>query len=161
MYTITYKDIIVNITGDFNPKFVDAVIRRSIQKIEQCWMENNQLHRTDGPAILYADGGEEWYQNDELHNPNGPAVIFPGGSDENFQPKKEWWIHNERHRTDGPAVIHFDGSIEYWEQNDQVPVPEDWWQNIIEQSPHSAQIKFYLNTILQNIEDQLNLLQSQ
>jgi len=27
----------------------------------QEWYDNDQLHRTDGPARIYADGSQEWY----------------------------------------------------------------------------------------------------
>ena len=46
--------------------------------------DQGQFHRTDGPALIYADG----YQS--------------------------YWINGERHRIDGPAVIHPDGYPEYW-----------------------------------------------
>ena len=34
-----------------------------------------QLHRTDGPAIEWADGTKWWYQNGLLHRTDGPAII--------------------------------------------------------------------------------------
>jgi len=30
------------------------------------WYQNNKLHRTDGPAIEYANGAKYWYQNGKL-----------------------------------------------------------------------------------------------
>ena len=30
------------------------------------WYLNGKLHREDGPAIEYADGGKEWYLNGKL-----------------------------------------------------------------------------------------------
>ena len=37
-----------------------------------------QLHRTDGPAIEYADGSKSWYQNAMRHRTDGAAI--------------EWWM---------------------------------------------------------------------
>lgn len=33
-------------------------------------------HREDGPAILEASGTEVWFINDELHRPDGPAIVY-------------------------------------------------------------------------------------
>lgn len=47
-----------------------------INKIgDKCWYnEQGRLHRTDGPAIEYANGDKLWYINGTLHRENGPAV---------------------------------------------------------------------------------------
>ena len=50
---------------------------------------NGQLHRTDGPAIEYADGSKSWCQYGKRHRTDGPAVEWPGGS-------KAWYINGER-----------------------------------------------------------------
>jgi len=73
--------------------------------------KENQFHRTDGPAVEYADGRKQWRINDKLHRENGPAVEYPGGS-------KWWYINDKRHREDGPAIERFDGS-KYWYFNDK------------------------------------------
>ena len=39
-----------------------------------------QLHRTDGPAIEYADGSKLWYQNGQLHRTDGPAIEWADGT---------------------------------------------------------------------------------
>ena len=36
-----------------------------------------QLHRTNGPAVEYSDGGRTWYQNGILHRIEGPALENP------------------------------------------------------------------------------------
>lgn len=36
--------------------------------------EDGQLHRDDGPSVIYANGREEWYQNGQLHREDGPAI---------------------------------------------------------------------------------------
>ena len=66
------------------------------------------LHREDGPAVEYADGGKSWYKDNELHREDGPAVEYPDGS-------KEWYVNGKRHREDGPAI---DGAL-----------AKSWWVN--------------------------------
>src|SRR6056300_392975 len=60
------------------------------------------LHREDGPAFEYTDGGKEWYINGEFHREDGPAVEYADGD-------KAWYINGEFHREDGPAVEYADG----------------------------------------------------
>jgi hypothetical protein len=67
-----------------------------------------QLHRTDGPAIVWPCGSKEWYINGQLHREDGPAVELNTDT-------KEWWIHGQKHREDGPAV---EGSMQ-----------DEWWVN--------------------------------
>jgi len=38
------------------------------------------LHRTNGPAIEWADGIKEWYNMGMRHRTNGPAVEYADGS---------------------------------------------------------------------------------
>ena len=45
-----------------------------------------ELHRTDGPAIIHANGTELWYQNGQRHRIDGPAAVFAGGY-------KAWYIN--------------------------------------------------------------------
>ena len=33
-----------------------------------------QLHRDEGPAIEWIDGGKEWFQNGQMHRIGGPTV---------------------------------------------------------------------------------------
>jgi hypothetical protein len=56
----------------------------------RCYFNNaNQLHRTAGPAIEYADGSKSWYQNDQRHRTDGPAIDWIGG-------RKEWYQNDKR-----------------------------------------------------------------
>ena len=48
-----------------------------------------KLHRTDGPAIEWADGYRAWYQNGKQHREDGPAVKYPDGY-------REYWVHGIR-----------------------------------------------------------------
>lgn len=46
----------------------------------QWYNEKRKLHRTDGPAVIRTNGGQEWYQNGKLHRIDGPAVIRADGT---------------------------------------------------------------------------------
>ena len=48
-----------------------------------------QLHRTDGPAIEYANGTKYWCQNGQRHRTDGPAVEHADGS-------KAWCVNDKR-----------------------------------------------------------------
>jgi len=50
---------------------------------------NEQLHREDGPAIVYCDGTEEWYLNDYRHRIDGPAIVYPNGI-------LQWYLNGEK-----------------------------------------------------------------
>jgi hypothetical protein len=49
---------------------------------EECiiWRLNHQRHRTDGPAVIYANGSQVWYLNNQRHRTDGPAVIWADGA---------------------------------------------------------------------------------
>ena len=75
----------------------------------QRWYQNEQLHRLDGPAVIYANGSQfwcQWCQNGLLHRLDGPAVICATGA-------QRWYQNGLLHRLDGPAVIGADGTL-YW-----------------------------------------------
>lgn len=46
-------------------------------------------HRKYGPALIWADGTQFWLQNDILHRTDGPAVISPNDN------SHEWWVHGQ------------------------------------------------------------------
>ena len=48
----------------------------------QHWYRNGELHREDGPAIVYPNGPQHWYRNGKSHREDGPAVIRPDGYQE-------------------------------------------------------------------------------
>jgi hypothetical protein len=64
--------------------------------------ENGELHREDGPAIEYADGGKDWYWYGKCHRQDGPAYEDANGF-------KVWYWHGQYHRQDGPAIEDADG----------------------------------------------------
>jgi hypothetical protein len=49
------------------------------------WYQNDQRHRTNGPAVEHNNGDKFWYQNDQLHRIDGPAVEYASGA-------KSWYI---------------------------------------------------------------------
>jgi len=67
----------------------------------------NDLHRVDGPAIIWMDGTELWYQHGKLHREDGPAVEHANGL-------HEWYRDGKLHREDGPALTHRNGDTETW-----------------------------------------------
>ena len=48
-----------------------------------------ELHRTDGPAVEYADGSKAWYVDGKRHRTDGPAIELADGS-------KEWYVDGRR-----------------------------------------------------------------
>ena len=49
------------------------------------WWVDGKLHRTDGPAVEWADGSKVWHLNDKLHRTDGPATEYADGT-------KVWWV---------------------------------------------------------------------
>jgi hypothetical protein len=45
-------------------------------------------HRTDGPAIEWADGDKWWFLNGKHHRTDGPAIECMDGS-------TQWWLHDD------------------------------------------------------------------
>jgi hypothetical protein len=57
--------------------------------------------------IVDNDGTKYWFLNGQHHRTNGPAIEYANGD-------KEWLFNNKRHRIDGPAVEYANGGKEYW-----------------------------------------------
>ena len=62
----------------------------------------------DGSRISINDEGQ-------LHRENGPAIIYPGGT-------KEYFLNGKRHRIDGPAIEYRGKDFEYWYEGKYLPV---------------------------------------
>lgn len=75
-------------------------------------LQNGQLHRDDGPAVEWADGGQEWWQHGEMHRDDGPSMEYIDGT-------KAWHQGGALHRDDGPALKGRDGTT-YWYQHGQL-----------------------------------------
>ena len=54
----------------------------------QLWYVTGRLHRTDGPALIWANGTQLWYVTGRLHRTDGPAVIWANGH-------QEWWVRGQ------------------------------------------------------------------
>ena len=61
-----------------------------------------RLHRTDGPALIHANGSVKWYRHGVRHREDGPACIYVNGT-------RKWYRDGLRHRDDGPASTYPDG----------------------------------------------------
>ena len=48
------------------------------------YMLNNVIHRSNGPAIMYADGHEKWRLYGKWHRYYGPADFIG----------EDWWVHD-------------------------------------------------------------------
>ena len=92
-----------------------------------------QLHREEGPAIIWADGSMEWWQNGQRHCIGGPAVEWGDGT-------REWYQNGVRHREDGPAYVGYRESVKEWWQRGlkhRIDGPaieyangyQEWWLN--------------------------------
>jgi hypothetical protein len=66
------------------------------------WWRFGKLHRTDGPAIILADGSEEWYLDGIRHRVGGPAFTRRDSSGEIIV--EQWFTDGRLNRIDGPAV---------------------------------------------------------
>ena len=73
----------------------------------QSWYKDGKCHRLDGPARIGADGGQFWYKDGKLHREDGPAWIGADGG-------QQWWVEGHRHRDSGPAWIGADGSQQWF-----------------------------------------------
>ncbi len=79
-------------------------------------LPDGRLHRSDGPAVEWADGGLEYRQHGLLHRSDGPAMITAHGL-------RAWYSSGLLHRLDGPAHVDPDGTVEYWVYGSRIDVP--------------------------------------
>ena len=61
-------------------------------------LKNNQIHRTEGPAVVFEDGSYIWYFCGKESRPNGPALCYQNQM-------MRWKVNGLLHRTDGPAFL--------------------------------------------------------
>lgn len=78
---------------------------------EKWYNEKNELHREDGPAVIYKykEDRKEWWINGKLHRVGAPAIIEKNKTE-------EWWVNGKLHRENGPAIISFNGN-QIWYKN--------------------------------------------
>ncbi len=89
------------------------------------WWIYGKRHRENGPAIEYSDGNRYWYQNGKYHRLDGPAVENSNGS--------TWWYQNDYlHRLDGPAVELSNGSVSWYIKGKQY-LEQEWFEVLDEE----------------------------
>lgn len=66
-----------------------------------------EVHRTDGPAVIHADGTKLWYQNGQCHRTDGPAIEWYDGTE-------SWYQNGKRHRIDGAAIVYSGGYMAWF-----------------------------------------------
>jgi hypothetical protein len=54
---------------------------------------DGQLHREDGPAVVYEDGTRLWLIEGNLHRADGPAIIYEDG-------EIQWWLNGIQYTED-------------------------------------------------------------
>lgn len=64
------------------------------------YRRGGQLHRLNGPAVVWLDGTKLWYVDGQLHRDGGPAVTHPSGS-------TEFWEHGQRTDPEPAAPVIF------------------------------------------------------
>jgi hypothetical protein len=79
-----------------------------------------QLHREDGPALVFSYGLMEYWQYGKLHRTDGPARIFPDGYE-------EWHANGKHHRIDGPAIIWPSGRKNWYINNQAITEEVEAW----------------------------------
>ena len=88
-----------------------------------------KLHREDGPALYYPNGGKSWYINGKLHREDGPAVERANG-------KRQWYKDGLLHREDGPATYYEGGLFDEAEGEeyalDGVKLHKSDWEHEVE-----------------------------
>ena len=53
---------------------------RKTGRDQSFWLDG-QLHRTDGPALVTAEGDEHWYVEGRRHRADGPAIVTRNGAE--------------------------------------------------------------------------------
>jgi hypothetical protein len=105
-------------------------------------LKNNQIHRTEGPAVVFEDGSYIWYfwgkvsrlrweVNGLSHRPDGPATLT--------KTTRTWAINGITHRQDGPA-IELGHTLEQLRKNKHFTTSHDL--------PRPWHIAFYINGLL-------------
>lgn len=112
------------------------------------WWLNGVRHRTDGPAVVTADGIKEWWKKGKLHREDGPAVEWANGS-------KEWWLNGDLHRIDGPAVERVYGANQWWLHGIRYSTAEDWAREVLKLNGKEATADAVNNLVRQVLQPHL------
>jgi hypothetical protein len=65
-------------------------IKTEFPNVTEYYNEQGQLHREDGPAIIFSNGRKQWWINGKLHRVDGPAIEWSDGS-------KSWFLKGEKY----------------------------------------------------------------
>ncbi len=65
--------------------------------VKRWFNEKGELHREDGPAIVWPDGTKMWFKNGQRHREDGPAVEYPSGN-------CGWYLNGEKVEASGKAL---------------------------------------------------------
>jgi len=78
---------------------VENYTKREVSEFRTVCYYNSvgQIHRTDGPAIIFVNGDKYWMVNEKRHRLNGPAVIWYTDTSSSM-PVQEWWINNKEYK---------------------------------------------------------------
>ena len=49
--------------------------------------QKGELHRDEGPAVIWRNGQQAWYRNGKYHREDGPAIIWADGT--------QFWFLND------------------------------------------------------------------
>jgi hypothetical protein len=79
----------------------------------QHWHKEGELHRLDGPAIIYPNGEQFWYKEGVRHRLDGPAIVYADG-------EQRWFKEGKLHRLDGPAAIFASGEPFWYVEGKEV-----------------------------------------
>ncbi len=113
-----YSETVIYITNNTND-MIKFVKNRKVSNTEMTialiiFRFNGQMHRDDGPAVVYANGRQEWWCHGKLHREGGPAVMIPNHHVN--------WFNNGLHYLDGnqPAIILKNYGLLVWFRNGRV-----------------------------------------
>lgn len=116
----------------------------------QLWYKDDELHRVDGPAVIYTDGDIGWFidgvgirssqlyqQLAGLSDEDMLSLILKYGSPTKENPEydeytnAQFWYndYSKLHRTDGPAAI-YSSSIKFWYINGVKITSADEYQQL-------------------------------
>lgn len=81
---------------------LDLTLPEYERKNKKAYVHGALLHRTNGPAMILADGAEGWCEKGLYHRIDGPALIVPSTM---FQTGMNlWYQKGVLHRENGPAI---------------------------------------------------------
>ena len=85
--------------------------------LTELWRDKaGDIHRLNGPAIIFSNGDTIWYRHGKRHRDDGPAAIY---QDEDTL----WYRHGKLHREDGPARVWPRYKLEEWYKDGKVYEP--------------------------------------